>query len=39
MSSRDSRFTATKGSARKTRVLPVLNGDVSIYANPVDTYC
>ena len=38
MSSRDSRFTATKGSAREIRALPVLNGDVSIYANPVDTY-
>ena len=38
MASRDSRFTTTKTSAKEIRALPILNGDVSIYANPVDTY-
>jgi len=38
MASRSSRFTTTKTKTKEIRALPILNGDVSVYANPVDTY-
>jgi len=38
MASRSSRFTTTKTKSKEIRALPILNGDVSVYANPVDTY-
>lgn len=38
MASRSSRFTTTKTKSKEIRALPLLNGDVSVYANPVDTY-
>jgi site-specific recombinase XerD len=38
MAKRDSRFTTTKISTKEIPALPVLRGEASIYANPVDTY-
>jgi len=38
MASRSSRFSTKKTNAKEIRALPILNGDVSVYANPVDTY-
>ena len=38
MTNRDSRFTSIKGSAKEIPALPILRGEASIYANPVDTY-
>lgn len=38
MAKRDSRFTTIKSSPKEIPALPILCGEVSIYANPVDTY-
>jgi len=38
MARRDSRFTTTKISSKEIPALPILRGEASIYANPVDTY-
>lgn len=38
MASRESRFTTIKSSSKEIPALPVLRGETSIYANPVDTY-
>jgi site-specific recombinase XerD len=38
MTTRESRFTTTKSTTKEMAALPILHGDVSIYANPVDTY-
>ena len=38
MTRRDSRFTTTKISSKEIPALPILRGEASIYANPVDTY-
>jgi len=38
MANRDSRFTTIKSSSKEIPALPILRGEASIYANPVDTY-
>ncbi len=38
MTNRDSRFTSKKISSKEIPALPILRGEASIYANPVDTY-
>lgn len=38
MATRDSRFTRKKRLSKEITSLPVLSGNASVYANPVDTY-
>jgi site-specific recombinase XerD len=38
MANRDSRFTTIKSGSKEISALPILRGEASIYANPVDTY-